>query len=194
MLEHPVGPAVFQGVGKAVGMKTVGSVVGAVVLVGGLLVAGTEGTLNPGDPFPAWSLVDHAGAPVTSRDLAGKTYLLWYYPKALTSGCTAEGCALRDSFAEFTRLGVAVVGVSFDNPEKNAEFVKEHGFPFRLLSDRDKSLAVAVGAADSDKRLFARRISYLVGPNGTVLKAYAQVDPSRHARQVLDDIALLRQK
>ena len=164
------------------------------VIVAGAVLAGTEGTLSPGDPFPAWSLVDHTGAPVTSRDLAGKTYLLWYYPKALTSGCTAEGCALRDSFAEFTRLGVGVFGVSFDDPEKNAEFVKEHGFPFRLLSDRDKSLAVAVGAADSDKRLFARRISYLVGPDGTVLKAYAQVDPSRHARQVLDDIAVLRQK
>ena len=164
------------------------------MLIGGQVLAGTEGTLSPGAAFPAWSLVDHTGAPVTSQELAGKTYLLWYYPKALTSGCTAEGCALRDSFAEFTRQNVAVVGVSFDTTEKNAEFVKEHGFPFRLLSDLDKSLAVAVGAADSDKRLFPRRVSYLVGPDGTVLKAYAQVDPSRHARQVLDDVAVLRQK
>ena len=166
----------------------------AAALAGAWATAGPDGTLGPGDPFPAWSLVDHTGAPVRSADLAGRTYLLWYYPKALTSGCTTEGCALRDSFAEFSRLGVEVLGASFDEPAKNAEFVKEHGFPFRLLSDLDKALAVAVGAADSTKRLFPRRISYLVGPDGTVLRAYAQVDPATHARQVLDDLGVLRQK
>jgi peroxiredoxin Q/BCP len=166
--------------------------VAAVALAAAAAVASPEGTLSPGDPFPAWSMIDHTGAAVTSKDLAGKRYLIWYYPKALTSGCTAEGCALRDSYAEFTRLGVEVLGASFDTPEKNAEFVREHSFPFRLLCDQDKALAVAVGAADSTKRLFPRRISYLVGPDGTVLRAYPQVDPSVHARQVLDDLATIR--
>jgi thioredoxin-dependent peroxiredoxin len=174
-------------------MRT-GMVALGMVLTAGVAIAEPDGTLKPGDVFPAWSMPDHTGAQVTSQQLAGKTYLLWYYPKALTSGCTAEGCALRDSFAEFTRQDVEVVGASFDSPEKNAEFVKEHGFPFRLLSDVDKALAVSVGAADSTKRLFPRRISYLVGPDGKVLKAYAQVDPSSHARQVLDDVAVLRRK
>ena len=165
--------------------------VGAVMLTGARAVAGPDGTPNPGDAFPAWSMPDHTGATVASADLAGKTYLMWYYPRALTSGCTAEGCALRDSYAEFKRLGVEVLGVSFDLPEKNAEFVKENGFPFRLLSDRDKSVAISVGAADSDKRLFARRISYLVGPDGKILKVYLKVDPATHARQVLDDLATI---
>ena len=163
----------------------------AVVLAGAWGVAGPEGTLNQGDAFPAWSMPDHTGATVASTDLAGKTYLMWYYPRALTSGCTAEGCALRDSYAEFKRLGVEVLGVSFDLPEKNAEFVKENGFPFRLLSDRDKSVAISVGAADSDKRLFARRISYLVGGDGKVLRVYNKVDPATHSRQVLDDLATI---
>ena len=161
------------------------------VLAASVAMAGPDGTLNPGDTFPAWSMVDHTGAPVSSQELAGKTYLLWYYPKAMTSGCAAEGCALRDSHSEFTRLGVVVLGVSFDSPEKNAAFIAENGFPFRLLSDRDKSLAIAVGAADSAKRLFARRVSYLVGGDGKVLRAYPQVDPSVHARQVLDDLAVV---
>jgi len=165
--------------------------VAAVALAGAWVVAGPEGTLNPGDAFPQWSMRDHTGATVNSRELAGKSYLLWYYPKALTSGCTAEGCALRDTHSEFLRLGVTVLGVSFDRPEKNAAFVKEHGFPFRLLSDEDKSLAIAVGAADSAKRLFARRISYLVGADGKVLRAYPEVDPAVHARQVLDDLAVI---
>jgi peroxiredoxin Q/BCP len=164
----------------------------AAALAGSLATAGPEGTLNPGDPLPAWSMTDHTGATVRSADLAGKRYLLWFYPKAMTSGCTAEGCALRDSFAEFQRLGVEVLGVSFDRPDRNAEFVKENSFPFRLLTDADKALAIALGAADSDKRLFPRRISYLVGADGKVLRSYAQVDPATHARQVLDDLATIR--
>ncbi len=147
--------------------------------------------LKVGDPFPAWHLVDQRGEPVSSAELAGKTYLLWYYPKALTPGCTAEGCALRDSFAAFEKLGVVVLGVSFDEPKDNAAFAAKHNFPFRLLSDTTKQLAVAVGAADSPSRLWARRISYLVGPDGTVLKAYANVNPGNHASEVLADLAAL---
>jgi peroxiredoxin Q/BCP len=180
-------------------MKKLGVVVGSLLAVGavvltsgGAAVAGPDGTLNPGDPFPAWSMTDHTGAAVKSADLAGKRYLLWFYPRAMTSGCTAEGCALRDSYAEFKRLGVDVLGVSFDHADKNAEFVKEQAFPFRLLTDADKSVAIAVGAADSDKRLFPRRISYLVGADGKVLRAYTQVEPATHARQVLDDLAAIR--
>jgi peroxiredoxin Q/BCP len=149
------------------------------------------GMLKPGDAFPAWELVDQTGVTVTSSEFAGKTYLLWFYPKAMTAGCTAEGCALRDNFAGFKKAGVQVVGVSFDDPKDNAEFVAKHNFPFRLLSDSKRVLAVEVGAADSPGRLWARRISYLVGPDGKVLKAYADVTPSTHATQVLADVQKL---
>ncbi|HUK12251.1 MAG TPA: peroxiredoxin [Thermoanaerobaculaceae bacterium] len=151
-------------------------------------LAGAAGMLKAGDAFPAWQMVDQTGAKVSSADLAGKTYLLYYYPKAMTPGCTKEGCALRDNFSGFQKAGVEVLGVSFDAPKDNAEFVAKYNFPFRLLSDTDRSLAVAVGAADSPSRLMARRISYLVGPDGKVLEAYADVDPSKHAAQVLADI------
>src|SRR4029077_11116371 len=100
--------------------------------------------LAPGAAFPAWSLTDHTGATVSSRDLAGKTYLLWFYPKAMTSGCTTEGRGLRDSFAGFQERGVEVLGVSFDKPAENRAFVEAEHFPFRLLSDGERSLAVAV--------------------------------------------------
>lgn len=156
----------------------------------GITVARSE-VLREGMPFPAWQLVDHEGRLVTSRELEGKTYLLWFYPKAMTPGCTKEGCELRDNYAEFEKLGVEVLGVSFDTPEDNARFVKAHRFPFRLLSDRDRTLAVQVGAADSPKAWFARRMSYLVGPDGKVLKVYSEVNPSTHARQVLDDVRAL---
>ena len=141
-----------------------------------------------GDTFPAWQLSDQTGKQVSSRELAGKTYLLWFYPKAMTPGCTAEGQALRDQFLAFQAKDVEILGVSFDEPAKNAEFCAAEAFPFRLLSDRDKTLALAVGAADSKEQPVAKRISYLVGPDGKVLRAYDTVTPASHADQVLQDI------
>ena len=145
--------------------------------------------LKPGDVFPAWTLVDQTGATVTSGDLRGKTYLLWFYPKAMTPGCTAEGQGLRDNFAAFRSAGIEILGVSFDDPKNNAAFVEQQHFPFRLLSDRDRTLAAAVGAADGRDQPVARRISYLVGPDGKVRHAYDAVSPATHAQQVLADVA-----
>jgi peroxiredoxin Q/BCP len=171
-------------------MRIATMVVASMLGVTGLARAGEM--LKPGAAFPAWTLVDQTGAKYSSAELAGRTYLLWFFPKAMTSGCTKEGCTLRDNYAGFEKAGVAVVGVSFDKPQDNAEFIKMHHFPFRLLSDTDHTFAVEVGAADSPARAYARRISYLVGPDGKVLRAYAGVDPATHAKQVLADLAQLR--
>jgi peroxiredoxin Q/BCP len=149
----------------------------------------TAEMLKPGDRFPDWALTDQTGARVASSDLAGKTYLLWFYPKAQTPGCTAEGDALRDSFASFEKAKIEILGVSFDEPRANAEFVRAEKFPFRLLSDHDHKLALAVGAAQSSEQPVATRVSYLVDGNGRVLKAYGQVVPSSHAGQVLADLS-----
>ena len=142
--------------------------------------------LTQGGTFPTWSMRDQTGATVTSQDLAGKTYLLWYYPKAGTPGCTAEGIALRETYPQLQAAGVEVLGVSFDEPADNAAFAEAQAFPFRLLSD-DGALAVQVGAATSRDESTTRRISYLVGPDGKILKAYDSVDPKAHAKQVLAD-------
>lgn len=150
--------------------------------------AGHAALLARGDAFPAWTLHDQNGASVSSRDLAGKTYLLWFYPKAQTPGCTAEGQGLRDSFAEFEAAHVEVLGVSFDTPAANKAFVDAERFPFRLLSDTERTLAVAVGAADSAAEPVAHRISYLVGPDGRVRAVYGAVVPATHARDVLGDL------
>jgi peroxiredoxin Q/BCP len=146
------------------------------LMAAGMLLGGTAfatGMLKPGDAFPAWELPNQDGTVVSSKDYAGKTYLLYFYPKAMTSGCTTEGCTLRDNYAGFEKAGVKILGVSFDDPKTNG------------------TLAVKVGAADSTSRLWARRISYLVGPDGKVLEAYPDVSPSKHATQVLGDIERL---
>jgi peroxiredoxin Q/BCP len=164
-------------------------------LISLLLFAGAahaQSLLKTGDEFPAWSMTDHEGRIVTSTDLAGKTYLLWYYPKAMTSGCTTEGCTLRDNFAAFKDNGIEILGVSFDSPATNADFVAKHDFQFRLLSDSDRKLAVAVGAAADPQAGWAKRVSYLVGADGTVLRVYGTVKPSEHAGQVLADFAAIK--
>jgi peroxiredoxin Q/BCP len=153
--------------------------------------------LKVGEPFPSWKLPDHTGATVSSADLAGKTYLLWYYPKAMTPGCTLEGQKLRDRHGELTELGLTVYGVSYDKPETNAEFVKQESFPFALLSDHDATLATQVGAASARLQPVSSRVSYLIGPEGNVIKAYEDVDPSTHAAEVardLRDIAAAKEK
>ena len=82
-------------------------------------------TLNPGDAFPAWNLVDQTGAKVSSADLAGKTYLIWFYPKAETPGCTTEGLGLKDKYPAFQEKRIEILGVSFDDPSANAKFVSK---------------------------------------------------------------------
>ena len=83
-----------------------------------------------------------------------------------------------------------MLGVSYDTPEKNRKFAEKNALPFRLLSDRDHELANSVGAARALVP-FAKRISYLVGPDGTVLEAYPDVKPSTHANEVLEDYRAL---
>jgi peroxiredoxin Q/BCP len=104
-----------------------------------------------------------------------------------------EANRLRDSWNELQELGIEVLGVSYDSPEKNRKFAEKNNLPFRLLSDRDHELAKAVGAARSLVPL-AKRISYLVGPDGKVLEAYPKVDPSTHAEEVLEDYRALTSK
>jgi len=159
----------------------------AVLIAACVATAARAELLQPGDAFPSWSLPDQTGKTVSASDLAGKPYLLWFYPRAMTPGCTAEGRQLRDRFADFQKRGVEVLGVSFDTPERNAEFVRAEEFPFRLLSDQERTLAVAVGAATSKDQPAAARISYLVGPDGKVRRAYGEVTPASHAGQVLGD-------
>jgi peroxiredoxin Q/BCP len=163
----------------------VASVVASICLL--TATAALADMLAAGAPMPGFELRDQEGRTVRSADLAGRRYLLWFYPKAMTPGCTIEAKSLRDNHAVLAKSDVEVLGVSFDEPAANKQFVEAEGLPFRLLSDTDRKLAVAVGAADSAETKVAKRISYLVGPDGKVVKAYADVDPNIHAGQVLAD-------
>jgi len=171
--------------------RALSSMVAAALLSVTLASAAGADMLQPGDTFPSWTLPDQTGKPVSSADLAGKTYLLWFFPKAMTPGCTKEGQGLRDRNPAQTSLSLTIYGVSFDEPSTNAEFVKQESFPFALLSDRDQTLADKVGAKMFALPL-AKRVSYLVGPDGKVLKTYDSVDPETHAAEIERDLRALQ--
>jgi len=156
------------------------------------VTAGDEeaGMLMAGDRFVDFELEAHDGTVVRSSDLEGTAYLLYFYPKADTPGCTKEACELRDAWTELSDLRLEVFGVSYDTPEENAKFAEKYRLPFRLLSDTDRGLAKRVGAARALLPV-PKRISYLVGADGTVLKAYPSVDPKTHDDEVLADFRAL---
>ena len=149
-------------------------------------VFGEEEMLEPGSPMPAFTLTAHDGSLVSSAGLDGTPYLLYYYPKADTPGCTQEACALRDSWSDVEGAGLAVFGVSYDTPADNAAFAAKYRLPFLLLSDSNKELAEQVGATRAMLPA-PKRISYLVGRDGRILKAYPSVKPAEHAQEVLAD-------
>lgn len=149
-----------------------------------------------GRTAPSFELTDEKGETVSSAALAGKPYLLYFYPKDDTPGCTKEACDIRDNFARFGAQGLRVFGVSPDSTQSHAKFGKKYGLPFTLLSDPDKTLANAYGVW-SMKKLYGResmgivRSSFLVGADGVIKKAYRGVRVDGHVAQVLDDAKTL---
>ncbi len=146
--------------------------------------------LQPGMPFPEFTLTAQDGSTVSSEALHGSYYLVYFYPKANTPGCTKEACAFRDSWPAVEAAGLKVFGVSYDTPKANLAFAEKYHLPFLLLSDTDHALAKQVGAARAVLPV-PKRISYLVGPDGKVVKAYPDVTPASHAEEVLADYTKL---
>jgi peroxiredoxin Q/BCP len=98
------------------------------------------------------------------------------------------GCGFRDLHSEFEAKGAVVLGASFDTVEQNAAFVAKERFPYAILCDVDKSLSIAYGAAADAKAPYPRRVTYVIGPEGTIEQAVAKVDVVAHPKGVLDSI------
>jgi peroxiredoxin Q/BCP len=140
-----------------------------------------------------FNLLNQNGDQVSSEDFAGKKYVMFFYPRAMTPGCTAESCDFRDSYTEFTQAGYEVIGVSPDPPSRNLRFQEKEGLNFDLLSDEDHQLAAALGAW-GEKTLYGKvskgliRSTFVVGANGEVEKAYRNVRASGHVARVKADL------
>ncbi|AKE39770.1 Peroxiredoxin [Corynebacterium camporealensis] len=160
-----------------------------------MVVIMTEATrLDVGDTAPAFELSDDAGNTVSLSDYAGKRVVVYFYPRANTPGCTKEACDFRDSLGELNDLGIEVVGISPDKPEKLAKFREDHDLNFPLLSDPDKSVMTAYGAF-GEKKNYGKivqgviRSTFLVEEDGTIGKAMYNVKATGHVARVMKGLA-----
>jgi peroxiredoxin Q/BCP len=137
---------------------------------------------------PDFKLLDQDGRERSLSDFAGEYKVIYFYPKDDTPGCTKEACGIKDSYANFSRLNVPVIGISADSVASHKKFAEKYNLPFVLLSDPNKEIIKAYGAKGG---LFTKRISYLLDNNGVIVKGYKSVDPSTHAGEIIKDIESL---
>jgi thioredoxin-dependent peroxiredoxin len=147
------------------------------------------GTMAP--PFSTKMVVGDQTVPISLAELRGKKIILYFYPKDETPGCTKEACAFRDSYERFKDAGIVVLGCSVQSAQQHTAFIKKYHLPFGLLLDPDKKIATEYGAANGIPILsLDRRITYVIGGDGRILKVYPDVDPSQHASQILGDLGV----
>lgn len=148
---------------------------------------------------PDFNLRDQNGESHQLSDYQGKWFLVYFYPKDDTPGCTKEACNFRDGINEFTKRGVSIVGISKDNVSSHKKFADKYKLNFPLLSDPDHVAIESYGAWGVKKfmgREFTgtKRNSYLVDPKGEVVKEYIDVNPLSHSSEILTDLDQLQGK
>ena len=140
---------------------------------------------------PDFTLLDQGGKEHSLSYHRGSYVLIYFYPKDDTPGCTKEACTIRDAYKDFESNGVKVFGISADSVESHKKFAEKYDLPFTLLSDPAKKVITLYGA---DGALLTKRISYLINPDGTIAKAYPDVDPAHHGAEILMDVYALKAK
>lgn len=147
-------------------------------------------TIKTPYPAPDFSLKDSEGAVHTLSDYKGKWLVLYFYPKDDTPGCTVEACAMRDARDELIELGAEVVGISADEAASHDKFKAKYNLNFTLLSDPDKTAIEAYGAWG--KKQFGKegilRKTFIINPEGQVVKVYGRVTPEGHGEQVVAEL------
>ena len=145
--------------------------------------------LKEGAVAPKFTVATNGGGKISLADYKGQNVILYFYPKDDTPGCTKEACAFRDEFAQFKKKGAVVLGVSPDSVKSHDKFVEKFKLPFTLLADEDKKIVEAYGVWGEKsfmgrKYLGTNRVTFLIGPDGTIQKIWPLVKPEEHAAEV----------
>jgi peroxiredoxin Q/BCP len=149
---------------------------------------------EPGEPVPAFEMTADDGSQVSNEALLGRRYLLYFYPKDDTPGCTTQACSLRDNWERVTDTGVEVFGVSPDSVKSHVAFRAKYALPYRLLSDTGHAVADAFGVwvektAMGRTYLGVERTTFIVGAQGRIEHVLPRVKPAEHVDLLLDALA-----
>jgi peroxiredoxin Q/BCP len=146
--------------------------------------------IDEGTEAPDFELTSDDGSTVRLSDLRGKPVVLYFYPRDDTPGCTTEACEFRDAYDRFREQGIEVIGVSPDAADSHRKFKEKYELPFPLLADPDHAAAEAYGVW-KEKRNYGKtymgidRSTFVIGPDGTLVKAMRGIKPAGHASDVL---------
>jgi len=151
--------------------------------------------LEPGDTAPAFALQDADGKQVSLKDFKGRKVVVYFYPAAMTPGCTKQACDFRDNLRGFDKAGFEVVGISPDKPEKLAKFRDVEKLTFPLLSDPDRKVLAAYGAY-GEKLLYGKKVTgvirstFVVDEKGKIAAAQYNVKATGHVDKLRRDLCL----
>ncbi len=146
--------------------------------------------LKEGDSAPDFSALSTDGKQLSLKDFVGKSFVLYFYPKDDTPGCTKEACAFRDSMSEFSAKGLTVLGVSPDSVKAHQKFTNKFSLTFPLLADEGHKIAEAYGVWGEKvfmgrRYMGVNRVTFLIGGDGLIRRIWPKVSPEEHAKEVL---------
>jgi peroxiredoxin Q/BCP len=147
--------------------------------------------LKVGDKAPTFSVLNQKGKKISSKDFAGKPYVIYFYPKASTPGCTTQSCELRDAMSDLKKLKASVIGVSADSVEKQKKFDDKYKFGFDLLADEEKDVINAYGVW-GDKSLYGKkfkgiiRSAFVVDAKGKIAGVFYKISPKDTVPKTLE--------
>jgi len=139
-----------------------------------------------GTAAPGFTLNSQEGKPVSLQDFRGKWVILYFYPKDFTGGCTIEAHNFQRDLAQFQRKNTVILGVSADTADSHKQFCTKEGLDFKLLADPDTRVITEYGSLMEYKGMkLAARHTFLINPDGVIVKEYMDVDPSKHSQELL---------
>ena len=148
-----------------------------------------------GDSAPSFKLQDQNGDWHTLGDYKGKYVVLFFYPKDGTPGCTTEACNFRDNIFAFDDLNTQILGISLDDVDSHKEFSEKYSLPYPILADVEKESAVDYGVLGKFMMMtITKRESFIIDPEGLIVKHYKNVDPDKHTDEVIEELKSLQKK
>ena len=160
-----------------------------VTLLGISISASSLAAALVGQPAPDFRLQDQKGEWQTLKQYRGQWIALYFYPKDDTPGCTKEACAFRDNIFAFDELNAKIIGISLDNVASHDAFAEKYSLPFPILADAEKQAATAYNVIMKIGPMeLAKRQSFLISPDGLIVRHYEKVNPDAHSEEVLADI------